>query len=185
MKLKLIAAVARNRVIGKDNALPWHLPEDLAFFKRTTMGCPVVMGRKTWDSIGRPLPGRLNVVLTRNTEWQPALAPDGTVRPFVRYPEPLQADTKIAIADGLETARLWLSNLDTVFLIGGANLYEQALQQNQVDELILTEIDNDFEGDASFPHWSKDRFQEVGREHNPPSDDRAWGFDFVQYRRID
>lgn len=184
MKLKLIAAVARNGVIGLNNALPWHLPEDLAFFKQTTMGCPVVMGRKTWESIGRPLPGRLNVVLTRDVSWTPGNAPDGTPRPFISYPASIQSDTRIAMASSLGDATKWVSSFDTVFLIGGSNLYEQAIAADAVDEFILTEIDQDFTGDAFFPQWTKSRFTEVERQHNPPTNDRVWTFDFVRYCKI-
>jgi dihydrofolate reductase len=80
MKVSIVAAVAKNGIIGVNNTLPWHLPEDLAFFKQTTLGCPVLMGRKTYESINRPLPGRLNVVLSSNTGWKPSPAKDGTPR---------------------------------------------------------------------------------------------------------
>ena len=183
MKLKLIAAVAQNEIIGKNNALPWHLPEDLAFFKRTTMGCPIVMGRKTFESIGRPLPGRLNVVLTRNLSWQPRsqtpLEPDQVVH----CPAAVNNQTKIAIANDLPAAKKWLSHLDVVFLIGGATLYQQALAEDLIDEIVLTEIHQDFEGDALFPNWNRSAFTEIDREKNPPTEIRPWSFDFVRYTK--
>ena len=183
MKVSIVAAVAKNGTIGIDNRLPWHLPEDLAFFKQTTLGCPVLMGRKTYESINRPLPGRLNIVLSSNSNWQPAPAKDGTPRHVITYPAPLPegGTTQIATATTLPDALKWLSGFKQVFLIGGSNLYQQALAQNLVDELILTEIQENFEGDASFPDWDRDRFTEVDRIANPATNERTWGFDFVKY----
>jgi dihydrofolate reductase len=128
--LALIAARARNGVIGLDNRMPWHLPEDLAYFKRVTLGKPVVMGRKTFESIGRPLPGRLNIVVTRNPDWQAA---------GVQVAHSLDAALALAAAAAPEE----------IMLIGGAELYRQALPQ--ADVLYLTEIDAEFAGDAFFP----------------------------------
>lgn len=186
MKVSIVAAVAKNGIIGIDNCLPWHLPEDLAFFKQTTLGCPVLMGRKTYESINRPLPGRLNVVLTTNADWQPAPAKDGTPRSVIAFPASLPSGntTQIATATNLPDALKWLAGFEQVFLIGGANLYEQALQQNWVDELILTEIHENFEGDASFPQWDRTRFTEIDRIANPATNERTWGFDFVKYAQV-
>lgn len=183
MKLKLIAAIADNGVIGIDNTLPWRLPEDWAFFKKTTMGCPVIMGRKTWDSIGRPLPGRLNIVLTRDTQWRPGPDKEGKPRAVTCYPSEIHEDTKIAIAHDLPKVLHWVDQHDTLFLIGGSNLYEQALNSDLVDELILTEIHQEFEGDAYFPKWDPSKFTEVARECNAATTERSWTFDFVQYSR--
>lgn len=160
MILSVIAAVARNGTIGKDNALLWRLPEDLQFFKRTTLGCPVIMGRKTWDSIGRPLPGRRNIVVTRNAQWT---APG--------------AETVPSLADALALIR----DVAKVFVIGGAQIYAQALPQ--ADEVILTEIDRDFDGDTFFPAWDRRAFDEVARETHraPPPND--FDYAFVVYRR--
>ncbi|HEX4855287.1 MAG TPA: dihydrofolate reductase, partial [Limnobacter sp.] len=171
MKVSIVAAVARNGIIGIDNKLPWHLPEDLAFFKATTLGCPVLMGRKTYESINRPLPGRLNVVLSSNPGWEPAPAKDGTPRPFIAYPTelPSGSTTQIATATNLPDALKWLAGFQQVFLIGGSNLYQQALEQDLVDELILTEIHENFEGDASFPDWSRQHFIETERVSNAAS----------------
>lgn len=186
MKVTIVAAVAQNGIIGINNRLPWHLPEDLAFFKQTTLGCPVLMGRKTYESINRPLPGRLNVVLSSDPSWQPAPAKDGTPRSLIAYPAELPggSTTQIASATNLPNALSWLNGFDQVFLIGGSKLYRQALDQNLVDEMILTEIHHDFEGDASFPDWDDMRFIEVGRTVNPASAERTWGFDFVKYARV-
>lgn len=186
MKVSIVAAVAQNGIIGINNSLPWHLPEDLAFFKQTTLGCPVLMGRKTYESINRPLPGRLNIVLSGNSDWRPSPAKDGTPRSVIAYPSALPegSTTQIATATNLPNALKWLSRFEQVFLIGGSNLYQQALSQNLVDELILTEIHQNFEGDASFPDWNRASFQETDRIVNPATPERAWGFDFVKYARV-
>lgn len=185
MKVSIVAAVARNGIIGINNSLPWHLPEDLAFFKATTLGCPVLMGRKTYESINRPLPGRLNVVLSTQADWTPAPAKDGTPRSVLMFPQPLPegSSTQIATATNLPDALQWLNRFEQVFLIGGSNLYQQALTLDLVDELILTEIHQDFEGDASFPLWDRNRFTETNRISNAGTEERPWGFDFVKYAR--
>ena len=156
--VSLVAAVARNGGIGRANALLVRLPEDLKRFKLTTLGAPVLMGRKTWDSIGRALPGRRNIVITRDRNWR---------------------------ADGAEHSSSWRDALalaasaPKVFVIGGAEIYAVALPF--ADELLLTEIDAELEADTFFPAWNRDEFDEVGREtlHS------AHGFDysFVTYRR--
>lgn len=196
MKVKLIAAVARNGVIGIENRLPWHLPEDLAFFKATTMGKPMVMGRKTWDSIGRPLPGRLNLVITRDENWTPQPDAKGEPRPFTKYPATLPAEplTRIACAFDLQEGMTWLKQNPQalgqdnvhgeVFLIGGSKLYQQALELDVVDELILTEIQQDFDGDAHLPPVDLTRFKELERIANPSTPERPWGFDFARYVKI-
>ncbi|WKB55742.1 dihydrofolate reductase (plasmid) [Eleftheria terrae] len=156
--LSIIAAVARNGVIGRDNALIWHLPEDLQHFKRTTLGCPVLMGRKTFESIGRPLPGRRNVVLTRDLHW---------TAPGVEEAPSLQAALEL------------LKHASKVFVIGGAHVYAEALPL--VDELVLTEIDADFEGDTYFPDWDRNAFVEVSRETHRSAE--GWDYHFVTYHR--
>ena len=156
MSLSVIAAVARNGAIGKDNTLLWRLPEDLQFFKRTTMGRPVIMGRKTYESIGRPLPGRRNIVVTRSPDWR---------------------------ADGVEAAPSLQAALELggpdAFVIGGGELYAQALPL--ADRLVLTEIDQDFDGDTHFPAWDRSAFTEASREtHISPA---GWAYHFVVYDR--
>ena len=163
MELILIAAVARNGVIGHDNQLLWHLPEDLAHFKRTTLGAPVVMGRKTWDSLParfRPLPGRRNVVLTRQPGWQ---APGAEV------------------AHHLDAALAGLQDAQRVFVIGGAELYAAALPF--ADTLVLTEIDRDFEGDARFPDWDRGAFIERSRQPGHSDAMHTLPYAFVTYQR--
>lgn len=161
MRLSLVAALARGGVIGRGGALPWHLPEDLARFRELTMGHPVVMGRRTWDSLPapfRPLPGRRNVVVTRDDAW----AADGAER-----------------ARSLDDALERLADAPQAFVIGGAELFAAALPL--ADELLLTEIDAEFEGDAFFPAWDRAAFEEVSRERQVAGDGTR--FAFVSYRR--
>lgn len=165
MKLALIAAVARNGCIGKDNALPYRLPEDQQHFRRVTMGCPVIMGRRTWESLParfRPLPGRRNIVVTRNPAW---------------HVEGAQA------VNSIDAALALVSAADRAFVIGGGELYAATLAR--ADELVLTEIERDFDGDARFPAWDRSRFREVERTHHHAAPPNDFDFDFVTYRRID
>ncbi|MFO0094083.1 MAG: dihydrofolate reductase [Gemmatimonadaceae bacterium] len=161
MTLALIAAVARNGAIGKDHALLWRMPADLQHFRRTTAGAPVVMGRKTWESLPaafRPLPGRRNVVVTRNAAWD---APGADV---VR---------------SLEAALDLLRDTGQVFVIGVGELYAEALPM--ADLLVLTEIDADFDGDTFFPDWDRSAFEELSRVSQVS--DAGWAYHFVTYRR--
>jgi dihydrofolate reductase len=156
--LSLIAAVARNGAIGKNNQLLVHLPGDLPRFKKLTLGHPVIMGRKTWDSIGRPLPQRRNIVITRNAAWRA----DG-------------AEAAGSLADALAS----VASEPKVFVIGGAQIYTQALPL--ADELALTEIDADFDGDAFFPAWNRSHFEQVSREdHETP---QGLHYRFTHYQR--
>ena len=156
--LTLIAAVARCGAIGKNNQLLVHLPGDLPRFKRLTMGHPIVMGRKTWDSIGRPLPGRRNIVITRNPQWSAAGA------------EP---------APSLTAALALAGDVDRVCVIGGAEIY--ALVLPQADELLLTEIDADFDADAFFPDWPRADYDIVSSESHTTSEGLVYRY--VDYRR--
>jgi dihydrofolate reductase len=159
MKLGLIYARARNGAIGKDGALPWHLPEDLAHFKRLTMGCPVIMGRKTWDSLPpkfRPLPGRANIVITRDAEWGAA----GAER-----------------AASLPQALTLCAHHPQAWVIGGAQIYAQAL--SLADTVEITEIDADFEGDAFAPELSAP-WQQIARE--PHISAGGLHYSFVTYQ---
>ncbi|NDY93346.1 dihydrofolate reductase [Ideonella livida] len=163
-RLCLVAAVAQNGVIGLDNRLPWHLPEDLAHFKRLTTGHAVLMGRKTWDSLPprfRPLPGRRNLVLTRQPDWQA----DGA--------EPCHALDQALALGAAEAGPL--------FVIGGAELYRAALPA--ADTLVLTEIGQPMAGDAYFPAWPREAFDEVERLPGTSAHDPGLHFAFVTYRR--
>ena len=160
-EIVLIAAVARNGVIGRDNALVFHDPADQRHFRQATMGCPVIMGRKTWDSLParfRPLPGRRNVVLSRNPAWQAAGAE--TVR-------------------DLDGALALVADAPRVFVMGGAELYAQALPSAHT--LILTEVDAEIEGNVRFPTWDRAQFDRVARI--APAEAGAMPFHFVTYRR--
>jgi dihydrofolate reductase len=156
--LALIAAVAANGVIGRDNALPWRLPEDLKHFRRLTTGHRIVMGRKTFESIGRPLPERDNVVLTRDTAF---------AAPGCRVVSTL--DEAVAGASG------------TVFCIGGAEIYRLALPQARW--LHLTEIDRDFDGDAYFPAFDRREWRQESRETHRLDADDGFTYHFAVYER--
>ena len=160
MKLHLIYARAANGVIGTNGTLPWHLPEDLAHFKRTTLGCPVIMGRKTWDSLPprfRPLPGRLNIVITRQSGWQ--------------------AEGAVA-TPSLEAALHACPPDDDIWVIGGAQLFEQALPL--ASAAVVTEIEAEFDGDVSAPRFGPD-WAEVRRERHVAAS--GLPYSFVTYQR--
>ena len=159
-RLTLIVARARNGVIGKDNTMPWKIPGEQAYFKRVTMGHPIIMGRKTWESIGRPLPGRRNIIVTRNPDF---VAPGAEV------------------VSGLDAALATCARAAEAFVIGGAELYRLALPS--ADRLLITEIDHDFEGDTYFPAPEPAQWREVARDHHARSDERPFAVDFVEYVR--
>ncbi len=162
--LSLIAAVARNGAIGKGNALLWNEPEDQRHFRRVTMGCPVIMGRKTWESLParfRPLPGRRNVVVTRDPAWR--------------------AEGADAVRS-LDAALELLAGTARAFVIGGAEIYALALPR--ADELVLTEIDAELPGDTFFPDWDRARFTADAREPHVAANGSGIGYSFVTYKRI-
>lgn len=156
--LSLIAALARNHTVGIANRLPWHLSDDLKYFKATTSGHPIIMGRKTYDSIGRPLPGRHNIVVTRDRNWKA----DG-----------------VTVVHSIAEAVAAAGEGDEVFLIGGASLYAEALPL--ADRLYLTEIDADFDGDAFFPDWPRAQFRELRRDTRQGED---FAYSFVVYEKL-
>jgi dihydrofolate reductase len=162
MDIALIYARAANGVIGKDGTMPWHLPEDLAHFKQLTLGAPVIMGRKTWDSLPprfRPLPGRANIVVTRQENWSQ-----------------IGAQRASSLRDALQIAEQ--SNPTTVWVIGGAQIYAQALPLAQRVE--VTEIAQDFAGDAHAPELGPE-WQETAREAHTSAG--GLPFTFVRYER--
>lgn len=156
--LGLIAAVASNGVIGAQGQLPWRLPEDLRFFKQQTMGRPVIMGRRTWESIGRPLPGRQNIVVTHSKDVRAEGA---------------------TVVGSLAAALAACAGAEEVFVIGGAELYRAALPM--ADRLVLTEIHREFDGDVRFPEFDRGDWREVRREAQASAD--GLRFDFVRYER--
>jgi len=158
--LALIAAVASNGVIGVDNRLPWHLPDDLKRFRALTIGHAVIMGRRTWESLSRALPERQNIVVTR----QPGYAATG-------------ADVAASLDDALGLVRLPAP----VFCIGGGELFAEALPR--ADRLYLTEIDRDFAGDAHFPPWRDEHWLEIARETKRGEDPVGFDYAYVTYER--
>ena len=160
LHLHLIYARARNGTIGKDGQMPWHLPEDLAHFKRVTLGQPVIMGRKTWDSLPpkfRPLPGRLNIVITRQTDWQA----EGTLR-----------------AHSIEEAMRLCGDVPDAWVMGGAEIYRQA--EPLASTAVVTEIDADFDGDAFAPTLSP-KWREVQRKSHTAAN--GLHFSFVTFQQ--
>ncbi|HEY9198443.1 MAG TPA: type 3 dihydrofolate reductase [Gammaproteobacteria bacterium] len=161
MLISLIVAMDRNRLIGRGNALPWRLPADLRHFKAVTMGKPILMGRKTYESIGRPLPGRHNIVISRN----PAFSAPGCTS---------AASLEAALAAAGEAAE--------VMVIGGAQLYAEALPRAQ--RIYLTRIDAGFDGDAWFPPLEADVWRECQRAEHAPDDDNPYPYTFLVLERI-
>lgn len=155
MRLSIIVAMDDNHLIGKDNALPWHLPADLAFFKKVTTGHSIVMGRKTYDSIGRPLPNRRNLVITRN------------------------ADVSIQgceVFNSIDNALQSAKEEEEVLVIGGANLCKQVL--DQVDRLYITHIEGVFEGDTYFPDYDEDDWRVISCESHTPDEKNPHHYHF-------
>ena len=159
-RLELVVAVARNGVIGRANALPWHLPADLAHFKRLTLGQPLLMGRRTWDSIGRPLPGRTSIVLSRD----PSFSAPGAL-----------------VMHSLAAARSAAAGAERLMVIGGAVLFRACLPEAAT--LHLTEVDAEVPGDVHFPAWRRDEWREVGREAHAADLRHAYPFTFVTLTR--
>lgn len=162
MKISMIAAMAHDRVIGKDNQMPWHLPADLAHFKRVTLGKPVLMGRKTFESIGRPLPGRRNLVISRNLGYQA----EG-----------------IEVVGSVEAALALLagSSVEELMVIGGGHLYAEMLPS--ADCLYLTRIDLAVEGDTRFPAFDDGQWQRVDCESHPADEKNPHPYSFETWLR--
>jgi dihydrofolate reductase len=160
MSLSIIVATAKNRTIGINNTLPWRCPADLQHFKRLTMGHHIIMGRKTFDSIGRPLPGRTTVIVTRNQDLQV----EGCL-----------------IAHSLQEAIAACGNDNEAFIVGGAELYAQALPL--AARLYITEIQQDVAGDAHFPELDRGTWLEVSRERHSQTEPQPLEYHFTEYRR--
>lgn len=161
-----MAAMAENRTVGINNALPWHLPEDLKYFKRTTSGKAIIMGRKTYESIGRPLPNRTNIVISRNPEFQA----EG-----IRVVRTLE--DAIELAESVNE----INGVDEVMVIGGAAIYELALPK--ADRLYLTHVHADVHGDAFFPEVDFKQFKQVARDDYFADDKNPYDYSFVIYDR--
>ncbi|HEY7774998.1 MAG TPA: dihydrofolate reductase [Kineobactrum sp.] len=163
----LMVAVAANGVIGNAGGLPWHLSEDLRYFKRTTMGKPIIMGRKTWESIGRPLPGRPNIVVTRSEGL--AIAGAHVVGSL---------DAALALAAGLAPS----AGATELMIIGGGQLYEAALPL--ADRLYVTEVHAEVAGDTRFPALDWQQWQQISREEHPAQQPNPYSYAFVVYERV-
>jgi dihydrofolate reductase len=160
--LAIIVAMDRRHIIGRDGALPWHLPNDLQQFKRITMGKPIIMGRRTHESIGRPLPGRKNIVVTRNGSY---------------------STPGCEVAISLQSALELVYPADTAFVIGGAALYAEALAL--ATQLYITEVHADVEGDVRFPIFNREAWREISRADYPADSRHAFAHSFVAYERRD
>ena len=156
--ISLIAAMANNRVIGKNNQMPWHLPADLGHFKAVTLGKPVIMGRKTYESIGRPLPGRRNIVISRNADYKV----EG-------------CETAVSLKDAMEL----VNEAEELMIIGGGHLYSQAMPL--ADRLYLTFIDLDVDGDTLFPKFEHLNLTEVKREKHRKDEKNPYDYQFVDF----
>ena len=159
MILSLIAAMDNNRLIGKNNGLPWHLPADLAYFKSVTMAKPIMMGRKTFDSIGRPLPGRQNIVLTRS---------DAEIE-------------GVTVVHSIKEAISAAGDAEEVMVIGGSAIYELVLPE--VQRMYLSFIDGEFEGDAWFPEFNDEDWEIIDEKEQEPDEKNGHACRFVTYQR--
>ena len=161
MKISLIVAMATNRAIGLNNQMPWHLSADLKKFKAITMGAPILMGRKTFESIGRPLPGRTNIIISRNSEYQ-------------------QQDC--LVFNSVKSALNYCQQYDEVFVIGGASFYNAML--DKADMLYLTQINQSFEADTFFPHINLNEWKEISREDIGNDESVDFSYSFLKLERI-
>lgn len=166
MMLSLIVARAANGCIGRDNKLPWYLPNDLKYFKRVTLGKPIIMGRKTWESLKGPLPGRTNIVITRQANY----VADGA-KVVTSLDDAIRMAENVALIDGVDEA----------VVIGGAEIYAQSLEK--VSRLYVTEVHADVDGDAFFPTYAQESWQESGREDFAAEPPNQYDYSFVVYDR--
>lgn len=160
MIISFVVAMDRNRLIGSRNGLPWHLPADLAHFKRVTMGKPIIMGRRTHESIGRALPGRQNIVVSRNPAYRAA---------------------GCDVVDSFDAALAAAGDADEVMVIGGAELFERTL--HRAGRIYLTVIEHTFEGDTWLPEWNPDDWTELSREQHAPDDRNPYPYRFELLER--
>jgi dihydrofolate reductase len=163
MPVSLIVAVSSNGVIGRDGGLPWHLPRDLRHFKATTTGHHLIIGRRTWDELGKPLPGRTMVVVTRNAGF----VAEGA-----------------SVVHSLDQAFAIVRDDDEPFIGGGAHIYREALDRDLVDRLYITRVHADLEGDTFFPEYDLDRWQLISEEFHPADEKNEHALSFLAYERI-
>ncbi len=156
--VSIIVAMAKNRVIGKDNDMPWHLPADLKHFRKVTTGKPIIMGRKTYESIGRPLPKRHNIIISRNSDYKV----EG-------------CDIVASLEEAVEKA----GEVDELFIIGGGFLYNQLI--NDADKLYLTFIDLEVEGDTFFPEYEHLNLTKMASEHHLKDEENPYDYEFTEF----
>lgn len=164
--LSMIVATADNNIIGKDNDMPWHLPADLAYFKQVTLGKPIIMGRKTYESIGRPLPGRRNIVISRDESYQAAGIDTVT-----------SVEQALALVDG----SCGDEAVAEIMVIGGGAIYQHCLPK--ADRLYVTHIDAAIDGDTQFPHYDDGSWQKISSELRESDEKNAYDLDFCVYQR--
>ncbi len=157
-KISIIVAMAKNRVIGKDNEMPWHLPADLQHFKQKTLAKPIIMGRKTFESIGRPLPKRHNIIVSRNSDYRQ----DGC-----------------DVVSSLDEAIKLAGEVEEVMIIGGGFLYQQTI--DQADKLYLTFIDLEVDGDTLFPEYEHLALKQISSEHHQKDDKNPYNYEFTEF----
>ncbi|MFS0863277.1 dihydrofolate reductase [Fredinandcohnia sp. 179-A 10B2 NHS] len=160
--ISLLLAMDKNQLIGKDNDLPWRLPADLAYFKRVTMGHPIIMGRKTYDSIGRPLPGRENIIVTRDRNYQ------------------VEGCKVVHSID--EIVQLGSETKEELFVIGGSEIFKEILPY--ADRLYITEIDEVFEGDTYFPAFKKNEWNLISSEKGIKDEKNPYEYTFLVYEKV-
>lgn len=165
MKLSMIVAMTNNNVIGLNNEMPWHLPADFKWYKKSTMGKPLIMGRKTYESIGRPLPGRLNIVLSRDSDF----CIEGCL-------------TANSLENALSLVERDEKSHEEVFINGGAHLYREYL--SDIDSLYLTIINAELKGDTFFPDYTQYNWQEIHRSEHPADDKNAYDLTFLKLERV-
>ena len=160
--INVIVAKASNNVIGAKNDLIWHLPNDLKHFKNLTSGHPIIMGRKTFESLGRPLPNRTNIVITRDKNWQAE-----------------NVEKEFSLEKAIESAK---KINEDIYIIGGGNIYKQAMEF--ADVLYITEVHHEFEGDTYFPEIDEEIWEEVDRENFMKDEKHSYAYSYVTYKRI-
>ena len=161
--ITIIAAIGNNNELGKDNDLIWHLPADLKRFKKVTTGHTIVMGRNTFESIGKPLPNRRSVIITRNKDYQQ----EGCV-----------------VVHSLEEAIELMKDEEMAFIIGGAQIYQEAMQKQLVDQLDITKVHEDFEADVYFPEIKDSEWTLFSNETHTPDEKNKYTYSFLQYSKI-
>lgn len=161
--ITIIAAIAENNALGKDNDLIWHLPADLKRFKKVTTGYPIIMGRNTFESIGKPLPNRTTVIVTRNKEY---------------------SQQGCLIANSLEEAIELVANAEHVFIIGGAQIYKETMEKELADQLDITLVHDTFDADVFFPEINTEKWMEISKEKFEKDEKNKFDYSFIRYKKV-